>query len=83
MAGNPDYLGKFQEELKNHRFGLIVSEPLFTREKGTDEIFGEENDAWVKEVSKPVLCYYRPRKGLLSGVPIQLLVPRQGTISCP
>jgi hypothetical protein len=83
MAGNPTYLGKFDEELKNHRFGLIISEPLFTKEKGTEEIFGEENDAWVKEVSKPVLCYYRPRKSLLLGEPIQLLVPRQGSSVCP
>jgi hypothetical protein len=82
MAGNPNYLGKFHNELKNHRFGLIISEPLFTKEKGREEVFGEENDAWVNQVSKPVLCYYRPRKNLLNDVPIQILVPRDGETNC-
>jgi hypothetical protein len=82
MAGNPNYLGKFHDELKNHRFGLIISEPLFTKEKGREEVFGEENDAWVNQVSKPVLCYYRPRKNLLNDVPIQILVPRDGETNC-
>jgi hypothetical protein len=76
MSGNPDYLNRFHAELKNHRFGLIISEPLYVRRKSSDEIFGEENNAWVQQVSKPVLCYYKPKKSLLIDVPIQILVPR-------
>jgi len=82
MAGNPDYLGKFHDELKNHRFAMIVREPLFLQYKNADEIFGEENNAWVSQVSKYVFCYYEPQK-LLRNSRIQLLVPRSDPKDCP
>jgi hypothetical protein len=75
MAGNPDYLQKFREELKNQRFALIVSEPLYTRRKDESEIFGEENNAWVKQVSQYILRYYKEEE-LARQVHIQLLVPK-------
>jgi hypothetical protein len=82
MSGNPTYLDKFHDELRNHRFSLIVSEPIFIQYKGSDEIFGEENDAWVNQVSKYVFCYYEPQK-LLRNSHIQLLVPRSDPKDCP
>jgi hypothetical protein len=82
MAGNPDYLNKFHDELKNHRFSMIVSEPLFLQYKSSDEIFGEENNAWVSQVSKYVFCYYEPQK-MLRNSHIQLLVPRSDPKDCP
>jgi hypothetical protein len=82
MAGNPYYLEKFHDDIKNQRFEMIVSEPLFTQLKGRDESFGEENDAWVNQVSIPVLCYYTPER-TLRDVRIQLLVPRPNPENCP
>ena len=82
MSGNPDYLSKFHDELKNHRFAMIVSEPLFLQYKSADEIFGEENNAWVSQVSKYVFCYYEPQK-MLRNSRIQLLVPRSDPKDCP
>lgn len=82
MGGNKAYLSRFYEDLKNHRFEMIVTEPLFTRRKGSAEPFGEENDAWVEHVSEPVLCYYMPHKRLRE-VRIQLLVPRAEPKGCP
>jgi hypothetical protein len=82
MAGNPDYLSRFYEDLKTHRFAAIISEPLFLPKKGSREKFGEENDAWVKQVSKHVLCYYEPDK-TLKEVGIQILVPRADNEDCP
>lgn len=81
MAGNGDYLGRFYEDLKEKRFDLIVTEPLFLRLKGRSEAFGEENDAWVKRVSEPVLCYYKPYR-MLREVRLQLLVPREDPKDC-
>jgi hypothetical protein len=77
MSGNEAYFNGFYEDLKNHRFSLIVSEPL--RKSMADESirnFGEENNAWVYWVSKPLLKYYKP-KVTFDEVGVQLLVPRE------
>ncbi len=76
MAGNPDYLGRFHSDLKNHRFSVIISEPLFITSKGPSEPFGEENDAWVEQVSRPVLCYYESAR-FLRPTSLQILVPKK------
>jgi hypothetical protein len=75
MAGNPTYLDRFHQQLKDHQFAMIVVEPLNIVYKGSSSSFGEENDAWVNQVSKPVLCYYEVDKSLRD-VHIQVLVPR-------
>jgi hypothetical protein len=82
MAGHSEYLQKFREDLKNHRFALIVSEPLYTRQKDESSVFGEENNAWVKQVSQYILCYYEEEK-LARQVHIQLLVPKPEEGICP
>jgi hypothetical protein len=75
MADNPNYLGAFYQALKDHQYRLIVSEPLYLNFQGSESSFGEENDAWVKRVSHPILCYYEPDK-TYRAVRTQLLVPR-------
>lgn len=83
MAANPQYLGKFHAQLKNHEFAMIVSDPIFTQFKGSDYVFGEENNAWVNQVSKYVICYYEPQK-LLKSARVQMLVPRaEAQPNCP
>ena len=82
MSENPSYLGQFYQDLEEQRFGLIVSEPLSTRYKGRTKSFGEENDAWVKNVAEPVLCYYEPFRSFRE-LKIQLLKPRSTPGTCP
>lgn len=82
MAGNAAYFENFYQDLKDHRFSLIISDPLFTQEKGESYTFGEENDAWVKWVAKPLLCYYKPLR-TLSAFKVQLLIPQLNPINCP
>lgn len=83
MAGDAAYLGRFYDDLKNHRFALIVSEPLSRQQKGSEGVFGAENDAWVKRVSRYILCYYAPIK-TLRAVQVQLLAPRAAPeAGCP
>jgi len=79
MANNQPYLQQFYEDLREHRFALIVNEPLYVTAKGSPVRFGEENDAWVERVAKPLLCTYKPiqqARMLLMGVEIQILEPR-------
>ena len=74
MANAPDYLGRFYDDLRNQRYALIVSEPLSKEEKDGRVNFGIENNAWVKNVSRYVLCYYEPSQ-TLKEVQVQLFVP--------
>jgi hypothetical protein len=65
----------FYRDLEAHRFALILSDPLHLPIKDSDYSFGEENNAWVKWVAAPILCYYEPLV-TLPEFKIELLVPR-------
>ena len=80
MAGNPEYLSAFHADLQNHRFDLIIAEPLNVQYQGRMRSFGEENDAWVDQVSAPVLCHYQPL-ATLDTAGVVLYVPSPNT--CP
>lgn len=82
MSRNRAYLDRFHELLRKQAFGLIVVDRLATTLQGRSHSFGEENDAWVREVSGPILCSYQP---LLSfeQPPLELLVPRTEGPECP
>lgn len=61
MSSNRTYFESFYSDLAKRRFSLIVSEPLRTPVKDSSFQFGEENNAWVKWVSSPILCYYEEK----------------------
>jgi hypothetical protein len=83
MAGNATYFEDFYRDLANHRFSLIVSQPMFTSQQASGESsFPEENNAWVKWVAEPLLCYYAPTE-TIPEVQIQFLVPRSDPQGCP
>ncbi|MEW6241357.1 MAG: hypothetical protein AB1564_11170 [Chloroflexota bacterium] len=72
---------QFYRDLAAHRFTLIVSEPLHTPIQNEEYGFGEENNAWVKWVSRPLLCYYQPDVTLRE-LRVQLLVPKTEAVDC-
>ncbi len=82
MAGNATYFSSFYQDLKNKRFAMIITEPLFTNEQDTSRSFSEENNAWVYWVAGPLLCYYVPG-GMFEEVKIQFLLPRLDPKDCP
>jgi hypothetical protein len=82
MSGTQPYLDDFHAALEEQRFDLIVSEPLSVQYQGRTRAFGEENDAWVNQVSLPILCYYEP-VWTLDRAAVQLLIPREQTPACP
>lgn len=76
MADEAGYFNKFYKDLADHRFSMIITEPLHTGFQGSEFEFGNENDAWVKWVSIPLLCYYEPVETYpIYGV--QVLVPKR------
>ena len=81
MADDARYFETFYADLAAGRFSLVVSEILREPVKDSSYQFGEENNAWVKWVSAPVLCYYEPKVSLRE-VGVQLLVPKQDVSGC-
>lgn len=79
MAGNRSYLDRFQEDMERQRFVLIIADRQH-RDNRDPEIasFAEENNAWVLNVSEPMLKYYR-QDLYFDTQGIQLLVPRKPT----
>ena len=75
MSGNQAYLEDFRSDLREGRFGLIIVATLEREYQGRSHAFGEENDAWVREVSEPILCYYAPLE-TWDSPRLQFLAPR-------
>lgn len=76
MAENMDYFSVFYKDLAAHRFSVIVVEPLWIMYQGGTYQFGNENDAWVRFVSVPVLCYYQPAETFMDAG-VQILIPKE------
>jgi hypothetical protein len=75
MSADREYFEPFYQDLRNQRFALIVNEPANLIIRGSEYIFGEENDAYVQWVTQPLLCAYEPIY-TSSDIGVQLLVPR-------
>ena len=59
ISNNEPYLQAFYRDLENHRFGMIVIEKQVPKLSNQDEAyFSEENNAWVKNITYPLLEYY-------------------------
>lgn len=81
LSGDADYFQTYYADLAAKRFSLIITEPLRTPAQDSSYQFGEENNAWVKWVSIPTLCYYEPLETIKT-VRVQLLVPKEDTADC-
>jgi hypothetical protein len=81
MSANAQYFAGFYQDLADKRFSLIITSPVNRRLDKTEGHFGEENNAWVKWVTAPLLCYYEPLDRL-KRVDIDLLVPRKNSSDC-
>jgi hypothetical protein len=81
LSADENYFLNFYDDLAKQRFALIISDPLYIPVKDSSFEFGEENNAWVKWVSAPLLCYY-DQKITLKEVKVQLLVPKSGPVDC-
>ena len=82
MGDNQDYLQIFQADMQSQRFVAIVVDPLSYRLLGQNYAFGEENNAWVRRVMKPILCNYQ-EDAIFPADQIAIYVPQKGTRQCP
>jgi hypothetical protein len=78
ISNNVDYLNRFIKDIDQQRFTLIITDPLYTKiTDTTEDVLSPENNAWVRFVSRPVLCAYEV-VATFSDLNIQMLTPRYG-----
>jgi hypothetical protein len=81
MSDDARYFSRFYKDLAEQRFSLIITNPLYEVIRTEADMFGEENNAWVKWVTIPLLCYYEPVLTFREAE-IQLLAPRRDISNC-
>lgn len=81
MSGNLEYFEPFYNDIANHRFGLIITDPQRIRYSEGDEGWGAENDVWVEWVTKPLLCDYEPVYTIKT-TGVWFLIPRELSGDC-
>lgn len=76
ISNNQPYLLRFWDNLEEHRFALIITDPLhdYIYTESQDDL-AAENNAWVQHVSVPVLCAYDTLR-LYPELGIEILQPR-------
>ena len=82
MGNNAEYLDKFQSDIENQRFGMIVVNPLRYFVMTNRRSFAEENNAWNIKVAKVILCNYQAET-VYPTDDIALYVPQIGERHCP
>jgi hypothetical protein len=81
MSGNEAYLARFESDLASGRFALVVSDYVRFNVQDREDDFGEENNAWDRYVTYPLLCYYREIQ-TLETARVEILAPRD-VPACP
>lgn len=81
LSGYAPYFEGFYRDLASQRFSLIITNFVNKRLDKNEGNFAEENNAWVKWVTTPLLCYYES-SDRLKRVDVELLVPRQDISGC-
>jgi hypothetical protein len=82
MADNQEYLNRFRRDIENQRFALIVVDPLNNNILARRRAFAEENNAWVTQIARYILCNYR-EAGIYPADEIALYVPQENPRQCP
>ncbi len=60
ISNNRAYLQRFYQDLRSHRFAVIIASPQNTIIKDPAVApFSEENNAWVEHISTQILQYYK------------------------
>ncbi|HUE99644.1 MAG TPA: hypothetical protein VMN99_10345 [Anaerolineales bacterium] len=82
MANDIQHIQTFREDMEDHRFALIVVDPLNYNILSRQRSFAEENNVWVTRIMKPILCNYR-EEAVFPADEIALYVPQDGERQCP
>jgi hypothetical protein len=76
LSNNSEYFNNFYIDLQDKKYSLIINEPINIIQQNDEFSFGEENDAYVRWVSGPIFCFYKPLE-TFNEVGVELLIPRE------
>ena len=82
MANDSHHIQTFREDMEDHRFALIIVDPLNYNILSKQRSFSEENNVWVTRIMKHILCNYR-EEAVFPADEIALYVPQEGERQCP
>ena len=82
MSGNEKFFEKFRQDLKDNRFGAIVTYPQPDRLQGPGQSFFEENNVQIKYIGQTLICYYQVVRSW-SDVSVAIFLPRPQPQDCP
>jgi hypothetical protein len=81
LSANQAYLKSFYDDLRKHRFALIVA-PQHGFASDSLEQFSDEDSRWFERVDAYLQCEYT-REAALPAAGVEILVPRKGARACP
>ena len=82
MSGNEEFFKKFRQDLRDNRFGAIITYPQPDRLQGPGEAFFEENNVQIKYIGNALTCYYQVLRSW-GDVNVAIFVPRPQPLNCP
>lgn len=81
LSANQAYLKGFYDDLRQHRFAIVVA-PQHGFASDSLEQFSDEDSRWFSRVDAYLQCEYT-REAALPAEGIEILVPRKGARACP
>jgi hypothetical protein len=75
MAGNTVYLDKFREDLRTHKYPMIVIKTIHPGFYSSPTPAAEEQNAWNLWITPPILQYYRSILQL-QGAGLEVYIPK-------
>jgi hypothetical protein len=82
LAKNEEYFNNFYADLADARFSMIIADRQFKVKKDLTRALAEENNAWVKWVTIPLLREYES-VAVYQSDRIELFMPKGRTYQCP
>lgn len=75
ISNQRGYLSEFYGDLSQNRFDMIVITKQYDTIKESEQAFSEENNAWVENITIPLMEYYEPIVWLRY-TDIEIYIPR-------
>lgn len=60
ISNQDTYLQQFYDQLASHSFDMIIINKQYINFKDRSDAFPEENNAWVRNITIPLMKYYTP-----------------------